>query len=602
MKIMRLALHSLHKQHQASAIDDMRISLPLAVGIIIALHGFCVSPAFALRGPNTLVVFSATDFEATKSAAEEMTELGARVFNIVPPNVYFVKMSSETTGEVSHRKTALGIFKMTRSKLDPKKVESLGEDTEFGVRVWNALLQAEKDDTAQKREVDLPELQDAVFVAPPPQESSLTRTRSGLNSPPFGSAAVDLSEYMVANPMKDPNILINVIFPESTGAIDGNQATWTIPELDFAVAKIFNGCNWWAVNAPSCIQLRFILEGQLVTTSYEPINRTGPSGGPPGCPGSGGQGLWINEIMDTVFPPGAGFACYFDKVRGYANQRRLFYDTDWAITFFVVDDDGDPDAGFVDGFFAYTYLGGPFIVMTKRNDGWGFFNMDAVTAHEVGHNFYAQDEYCVATAPSSGYLNIPNGNSLTLFLGECPTAVPWLSTAGQKCIMRGGTLPFVNNEICSFTNDAIGWRDLDGDTIPDVSDTQPIIQALVSQGGFIFPCTSAMPFVGIAHVNPLNNINPFGAGNDISINTINNVFFIADPPSPPALTLPATGVFDTGIELFSFSMGPLSPGLLHTVDVFAESKTGCAGQFILGPVRTGQVAVLPCGVQRTLCP
>jgi len=227
LEVMKFLLHVMSKYEWASAGVGIKTSLQLIVGLVAALQVFCGSQAFALRGPNTLIVFSATTFEATKPAAQEMSELGARVFDIIPPNVYFVAMVSQVKGKVRSRKKALGIFKFSEGRLDPKEVESLGEDTVFGVRVWNALLQAEKEDTPEKREVDLKELQDALFIAPPPQEPSLTRTRSGLNSPPFGSVGADLSEYMVANPMKDPNILINVIFPESTGAIDGNQATWT---------------------------------------------------------------------------------------------------------------------------------------------------------------------------------------------------------------------------------------------------------------------------------------------------------------------------------------------------------------------------------------
>jgi len=414
--------------------------------------------------------------------------------------------------------------------------------------------------------------------------------------------------------MKDPNILIIVFFPESTGAIDGiNQATWSIPELTFAVAKIFNAANWWAANAPSCIQLSFMLEGELVTTGVEPIAHIADPDGPPAsCPGEAGQGVWINEIMDAKFMAGAGFACYWDKVRGYADERRIFRDTDWAITFFVVNDEGDMDSNgngfvgdFVDGFFAYTYLGGPFIVMTKRNDGWGFFNMDAVAAHEIGHEFYALDEYCVATDPSSGYLNIPNGNSLLLFPGECPTDFPWLSTAGQQCIMRGGTPPFENNQICSFTHDAIGWRDDDGDMIPDVVDTFPIVPDFSPPPPFLASSVTPITINGFAHVNPRPNANPLGAGNDISVNTITKVFFIVDPPSPPAPTQAAfatDGKYDEGLEDFFFTIGPFLPNTNHTIEVFAEAQTGCVGKLNLGPSTKKEIGILPPVVPVTTCP
>ena len=66
-----------------------------------------------------------------------------------------------------------------------------------------------------------------------------------------------------------------------------------------------------------------------------------------------------------------------------------------------------------DGYFAYAYLGGPFLVMTYGNGGYGIANMDVVCAHETGHIFQALDEYAGASSPydySNGYFPTLNGN------------------------------------------------------------------------------------------------------------------------------------------------------------------------------------------------
>ena len=87
--------------------------------------------------------------------------------------------------------------------------------------------------------------------------------------------------------------------------------------------------------------------------------------------------------------------------------------TDWAFAIFVVDSLNDSNGQFSNGDFAYTYVNGPFMVMTYDNDGWGIDGMPIVAAHENGHIWGALDEYassgCTDTE-TSGYLNIANSN------------------------------------------------------------------------------------------------------------------------------------------------------------------------------------------------
>ncbi len=93
---------------------------------------------------------------------------------------------------------------------------------------------------------------------------------------------------------------------------------------------------------------------------------------------------------------------YLEKVYAYKNDLRNQYQTDWAFTIFVVDSSADLDGKFADGkYFAYAYLGGPFMVMTYDNNGWGIEDMDRVTAHETGHIFMAGDQYGSARQPQS---------------------------------------------------------------------------------------------------------------------------------------------------------------------------------------------------------
>jgi hypothetical protein len=123
-----------------------------------------------------------------------------------------------------------------------------------------------------------------------------------------------------------------------------------------------------------------------------------------------------------------------NRTTSYINDKIEGDNTYWGFLVFVVDDLNDGDNMFADGYFAYTYYyGGPYIVMTYANDNYGIANMNAVMAHEFGHEFYTMDEYLDSDDCNahSGYLNVQNRNSLE---GGCPDL-------GLACIMRGGISP-----------------------------------------------------------------------------------------------------------------------------------------------------------------
>jgi hypothetical protein len=150
-------------------------------------------------------------------------------------------------------------------------------------------------------------------------------------------------------------------------------------------------------------------------------------------------------------------------VRDYNNDLRQTYHTDWAFTIFVVDSSADPDNRFSDGYFSYAYLGGPFMVMTYGNGNYGPHNMRAVAAHEIGHIFYALDQYHQARQPCarrSGYLDVENQNSE---YGDC--------ASNEMSIMR---LPmaYASKALDPYAAGQIGWRDSDGDGILDPLDTE----------------------------------------------------------------------------------------------------------------------------------
>jgi len=359
------------------------------------------------------------------------------------------------------------------------------------------------------------------------------------------------------------DVAVSVVFVESDGSIDANSENWT-PALQANIqAEVPVALDWWITKAGSH-PLTFTYSFATATTGYEPITHP-----------QSDEGLWIAAAMANL---GFGIGDYFTRVAKYDNQLRDDNETQWAYTVFVVNSLNDPDGKFSNNYFAYAYLGGPFLVTTYDNDGWGIGNYDAVLAHESGHIFYALDEYASAAIPctrESGYLSQQNGNSA---LAGCPTN-------DATCIMRSVVLSTATLE--SFTKGQIGWTDGDGDGIFDPMDTQPGAAFDPYSGGGS-PYQPALS--GMAHDLPLDNKNPYGYATDLTINTVANVEWRVDGGAWGAAT-PSDGTWDATDEAFAFQSTTVAPGT-HVFQVRVTNSVGnvtspAAAETILVSAMTG---------------
>jgi len=361
---------------------------------------------------------------------------------------------------------------------------------------------------------------------------------------PYGAGFYDTSEYLAGR------VAVNIVFVESTGAIDPRTETagWTAGKKSEAISEIQAAMNWWAARN-SAANLSFVYNSVTAATGYEPITR-----------GSEDEGLWIAQAMTAL---GYSEPDYFDQVFHYNNDRRDAAGTDWSFTWFLVDSQLDADGEFSDGLFAYAYVGGPFSVMTYDNDGYGSGNMDAVAAHEMGHIFYALDEYAESgctTGESSGYLNGLNSN--------CENG-----GAAAACIMRGQTAPFSSPAVCSHTQKMLGWSDLDANSKLDVLDLPPTT-ALAAYSPD--PTSNTSPaFSGAAHSTAAyanSNTYAFWGGprtaNNISISRVAAVEYRVDAGAWQAAAA-GDGAFDENAETFSFTAAALGSGG-HTIEARAK--------------------------------
>ncbi len=270
---------------------------------------------------------------------------------------------------------------------------------------------------------------------------------SRLAAIPYGAGDHDVSEYMIGS------VVVNIIFPESTGSGEN----WTDGRKNDAVARIHVAMDWWAARQPNA-QLSFAYNVRTESTAYEPITCNSDSTSLPATPCT--EGDWVGDIMTNMGYSGAD---YFEQIYAYNNAMRTASGADWSFTIFIADSQADADGMFPDGFFAYTYMGGPFMVLTYDNGSYGVSGMSAVAAHETGHVFYALDEYTESgctTSGRGGYLNAANLN--------CQNG-----GTSDNCIMRGQLEPFNTPAICASTRLMLGWRDTDVNGILDIVDLPP---------------------------------------------------------------------------------------------------------------------------------
>jgi hypothetical protein len=501
-------------------IGSISLAVLLFVGALaqpshaMAAHGL-EQPAPSASTPSRALILLTPDADVD-SVAAAIEQTGAHVTHIFPPSALIAEMPSG-------KSSPAGVLAIYRDAVSDSDLATLTSDARRAALVWNALLAPETPGaTGESLDTLEAELVGDAMVAPAPQ------TMQALDSD-LTPGYTETSEYMIGR------VAVGIVLPESDSSVDSSTEDWSEDERALVLSEITTALDWWASLEPNA-HLTFVYEDGTaapVPTSYEPISRRYSD-----------QSLWVTEVMDSMGYTGYS---YFDQVRHYNNALRDRYDTDWAFTIFVVDSSNDSDNRFSDGYFAYAYLGGPFCVLTYGNNGYGSYNMDAVAAHEMGHIFWALDQYYSAHQPctrKSGYLSVENQNSQ---YGSCALDEP--------SIMRGQTWPFHNGAADDYARGQIGWRDSDGDGILDPVDTTLSVTSSDHEAKAEHP--NILTFTGSVQDDPY----PSPIRRSTIINTIQQVQYrVADGEWLDAE--PTDGAFDTYAEGFTFTTPPLPTGEL----------------------------------------
>ena len=300
------------------------------------------------------------------------------------------------------------------------------------------------------------------------------------------------------------SVAVSIIFPESLHSHAAETPEdWTntdsshsqaypglSPREGYIVAEVSKALVWWADRNPAA-HLTFVIPPLGKTgapqqlgfnsakvagkTVFEPIDV-------PSLDDQAWRHPLMNPLLKKLGLPVASATDSPPPETAWDNAVRKANGTDWAFTLYCVDSLNKSTGEFPDGAFAYTFdVFGPYTVTTWDNDGYGPDLFDGVLAHEMGHVFGALDEYAApAGYPStgnlfSGYLWVRNRNAVRG------------GTTNDVCVMRGGNEGIAayddtvdpsagDGGICPSSRGQIGWRDKNGNGIPDVVDTTPTVK------------------------------------------------------------------------------------------------------------------------------
>jgi hypothetical protein len=428
-----------------------------------------------------------------------------------------------------------------------------GRDRSVGLAAWNAIAgggatardrggsaaaEVPPDDALLPPAADLDAVRASSRFAAPAAAPGGRRFEAATSSPrgPFGATDVNTSEYLAGS------VSVTIVLPESDGSVDPSTETWSADREADVVARIAAGLEWVRLQEPQA-GLSFVyhlIAGRTdprARTSYEPIRRAADPGG------TTGEDLWVKQIASKL---GYASGDRFTRMRAFDADTRAADGTDWAVTIFVADSLVDADGKFADGRFAYTWIGGPHMVLTYDDAAWGIDRMDMVVRHEILHSFWAFDEYAASACTCSehrGYLDGADAN--------CTACNP----AFVPCVMITD-----GDAMCPATRRQIGWADLDGDGTIDVVGEDPAT--------FLDPVTSPVCGVpalsGLATVVAPTNRNPATSTSraSISINRIAGVDVRADG-APWAAASAADGGWGLPQERFSASFAGLTAGWHH---------------------------------------
>ena len=327
-------------------------------------------------------------------------------------------------------------------------------------------------------------------------------SRIVLSGVPFGAMQQDTGGFLLGD------VTTTVVLLESTGGASSED--WTVDSIAAVKANVEEALTWWQdtlAAQQSVHSIQFQTDYQFadnpVATAIEPIAER-----------SNLYTTWVNDFLDEA---GANtFDGISDDMRKFNAAQRIEHGTNWGFTIFVVNDENDADGMFAEGGSfrrAFAFSGGRYLVVPAGRPA-------SSIAHEMGHIFWARDEYSGAGSylQKRGYYDAQNLNAADN---------PEVGFLQQDSIMGSGTLlanAYANHTSSVSSLQMMGWQDSDGDGVFDVLD---VPHSFIGTG-YIDQVDGEFHFSGTAEVGRLLNRNSSGFQSDMTINEIDRIEYRID--------------------------------------------------------------------------
>ncbi|MBL7959158.1 hypothetical protein JNL27_02860 [bacterium] len=369
----------------------------------------------AFEGKRVLIVLKDTgQLQPTRLVIESN---GGHVVHIYPPRILQAYLTEKS-------KLALNlsgiITLIAEEPIDPGTLKDMSTAEEMGVSNWNKLFIT----TVKPHEI-------AIKINPGEIPRRPTKTAANNKSAILNSKNLNTSDYLIGS------VSVGIIIVESNGTTDPKTETWTPNDMEHITEQIYGAMEWWSQAGGYRANLSWTYDIKRCTTGYEPITRSREE-----------SSVWVKDCMNQLgYTEGEDY----ERTRAYSEVLRKQYKTDWSFLIFVVPAQNDDDGYFGNkSGVAWAYVGGPYMVIPNKCNGWGYNQIWKVIAHETGHVFNATDEYeNRVTQHTASILDMAG-----------------LQNPGKQiqdaCMMKSNDL-----FLCDRTRAQIGWVDLDHDGVFD---------------------------------------------------------------------------------------------------------------------------------------
>jgi hypothetical protein len=403
------------------------------------IGAFPKNPGIQVTRYEGMTLLVTQDVSQISEVRGSLAEIGGHAVLTFEPNVIIAYIPEDKRATI---RSITGIMHVRTAVADPLEVGVTDPNALEGLRFFNAVLRGE---VSNSRSFSIPDDVDregfCTVRLPYWALRDQAEKTSGLST---------MSTWPNASLTGD--VRVNVFMVESDGSIDSDEFTWTTEDHNLMANEIWDGLWWWwevmyyiLEITPNPIGMNLRYRGGTydleVFQPYEPIRRS-----------SLDEPLWAGAIMQNL---GYNQAHYQDRIAAFNEDERQLTSSDQSFSIFAIYNppaQGAP-AQHLDGVRAFAYPGLHFSMLFRNGSGRTPEMSHRVAAHEIGHIFWACDEYqsgCQITSCGNcfGYGPRPSHPNT-----NCETC-----SHQTACIMHqidGGE--FENLSICDYTKAQVGW-------------------------------------------------------------------------------------------------------------------------------------------------